>query len=1338
MKKTNHQTPRGILVEWSLVILLATGATASLFAGLLIYTRITDAITADDARLLMAAEMAREIVGSDYHDRITNANSVSPAQFERSVALNDDLCRRLDLQYLWSVLQLEDRRLVFTSATRFDVSDPSSPCAAFFDEHHDPASFDAALASTGGPVFASFANEWGTGRMVLVPRIDANGRTYIHGASVPLTQRAGLFSHALFAALSIGSGVMALICFPVLMLARRITLPIARLTRAADRMSSGDLDAPLPETGAHELRVLARSLDTMRNAVRKQMDQLTESESRYVQLAHQSRTVTWEVDVNGLYTHISSVIENLLGRKPEDIVGRLHFYDLHPEEGREEFRASAFNLLEHREYFRNLENPMLARDGRVVWVTSSGMPIFDDQGNLAGYRGADVDITHLKRAQDSLREQTALVTSLLESIADLVFFKDVNGVYLGCNPTFAEFVGRSREEIVGKTDLDLFNRETAELFRENDRLMLASQTAHRNDEWVNYPHGGRKVLLDTLKTPFWGADGTLMGILGISRDVTDRKRVEESLRLQGQLQDILMEIASVYINLPPERMDETIHQSLERLGMFVAADRAYLFEYDHTRHTYSNTHEWCAEGGEAQQSLLQSLPMNDIADVVARHCLGEAYCVSDVAALPEESELRREFMRQGIQSLITVPLMEGGQCLGFVGFDSVRVPHSYQESEQRLLHVFAQMLVNVRQRRHTTLALQQGEATWRSYIDSAPYGIMLTDEAGRFLDVNPAACRIMGYEAGELIGMHLLEMIDPGQLQQGRDLLQRVIETDQAACEINQRRKNGDRCWSHLSFVRLNEHCLLGFTEDITKRKEAAVLLEVTKQSYLDVINTITEAIYIQDETGVFIEVNEGAGRIYGCPREKLIGQSPFTIAAPGLNDLVEVRRKSQEVMRTGVPIRMDFWAKRDNGEVFPKEVIVHKGQFFGRDVLIATARDVSEKKRMEDETFKLQSQLLQAQKMESVGRLAGGIAHDFNNMLGVILGNTELALEQVHNTGTITMELGEIKKAAQRSADLTRSLLAFARKQTAEPRLLDLNETVEGMLSMLRRLIGENISLAWQPSGLPAMVLMDPSQIDQILANLCVNARDAIHDTGQIVIETEAMELDDAACLNIPGAEPGRYIRLSVQDTGCGMDENTLLHIFEPFFTTKETGKGTGLGLAMVYGIVKQNKGFIDVLSKPSEGTRFSIFLPGQNEVRTEEKTILDEEAMPAGHETVLLVEDESSILHLVKRMLQKNGYRVLTASTPDEAIRLMERHSSDIHLLITDVVMPDMNGRDLAQRLQQINPDLKCLFMSGYTADVIAHHGVLDPDMNFIHKPFSLHDLMVKIHSVLHNKAS
>jgi signal transduction histidine kinase/ActR/RegA family two-component response regulator len=409
------------------------------------------------------------------------------------------------------------------------------------------------------------------------------------------------------------------------------------------------------------------------------------------------------------------------------------------------------------------------------------------------------------------------------------------------------------------------------------------------------------------------------------------------------------------------------------------------------------------------------------------------------------------------------------------------------------------------------------------------------------------------------------------------------------------------------------------------------------------------------------------------------------------------------------------------------------KFQAHGQLYLMGIGFDITERKRAEAEAEKLQAQLTQVQKMESVGRLAGGIAHDFNNMLGVILGYSELALGQVQADQPMHSALQGIQQAAQRSAELTRQLLAFARKQTVAPKVLDLNETVASMLNMLRRLIGENIDLAWLPGENLGPIKMDPTQIDQILANLCVNARDAIGETGKVTIETANVVVDEAYCAGHVGAVPGNYVLLALSDNGRGMDRETLSHLFEPFFTTKEMGKGTGLGLATVYGIVKQNSGFVNVYSEPGQGTTFKMYLP--RHVAKGERVPQPEAARSAvtGHETILLVEDEPMILEMTRVMLEHMGYTVLPAVSPGEAIRLALEHAGEIHLLMTDVVMPEMNGRDLARNLLSLYPDLKRLFMSGYTANVIAHHGVLDEGVQFIQKPFTMQDLAAKIRNVL-----
>lgn len=393
---------------------------------------------------------------------------------------------------------------------------------------------------------------------------------------------------------------------------------------------------------------------------------------------------------------------------------------------------------------------------------------------------------------------------------------------------------------------------------------------------------------------------------------------------------------------------------------------------------------------------------------------------------------------------------------------------------------------------------------------------------------------------------------------------------------------------------------------------------------------------------------------------------------------------------------------------------------------------DITARRQAEMERARLEEQFLQAQKMESVGRLAGGVAHDFNNMLQAILGNAALALEELPSDSPVRESLEEIQKSAQRSADLTRQLLAFARKQTISPRVLDLNGTITGMLKMLQRLIGEDVQLQWVPGVGLWPVRMDPSQVDQILANLVVNARDAIEGVGEVAIETRNVTLDGSPSNWRPERGAGDYVMLAVRDTGRGLAEEVKQHLFEPFFTTKGVGKGTGLGLATVFGIVTQNSGSIDVRSEPGQGTTFELFFP-RAEVCADAGRVPATCRSVQGVETVLLVEDEAQILNLGRRMLERRGYTVLTAGTPAAAITLAEQHPGSIDVLVTDVVMPGMNGKELRERLLAKHPGLKCLFVSGYTADVIAYRGVLDQGLAFLPKPFTAETLAAKLRDVL-----
>ncbi|MDA8134692.1 MAG: PAS domain S-box protein [Desulfobacteraceae bacterium] len=487
------------------------------------------------------------------------------------------------------------------------------------------------------------------------------------------------------------------------------------------------------------------------------------------------------------------------------------------------------------------------------------------------------------------------------------------------------------------------------------------------------------------------------------------------------------------------------------------------------------------------------------------------------------------------------------------------------------------------------------------------------------------------------------------------------------------------------------------------------------------------------DENGRFIQVNQTWLDTLGYAREDVIGKSFADFLHPDWQD--HFKENFPRFKAIGEILGVEFEMMKKDGALIPvsfngKIARDQNGNFQQTHCIL---HDITDRKKAEAEREKLQDQLIQAQKMESVGRLAGGVAHDFNNMLGVILGHAEMALEEVSDNSPLYAELKEIQAAAQRSADLTRQLLTFARKQMISPKVLNLNQAVQQMITMLHRLIGEDIDLIWKPAQDLWPVKIDPSQVDQILANLCVNSRDAITGVGKITIETGMKTFDQGYCTEHTGFMPGDFVLLSVSDNGCGMDKETLDNLFEPFFTTKDLGKGTGLGLAMVYGIVKQNQGFINVYSEPGRGTTFRIYLPRYLSGGPAVTTHPSGEAAPGGDETLLLVEDEAAILGLARLMLERMGYRVLAASSPAEALQLVRTHAGKIDLLMTDVVMPEMNGRDLAAQLTRLYPDLKLLFMSGYTANVIAHHGVLDEGVCFIQKPFSKNDLALKLREAL-----
>jgi len=518
---------------------------------------------------------------------------------------------------------------------------------------------------------------------------------------------------------------------------------------------------------------------------------------------------------------------------------------------------------------------------------------------------------------------------------------------------------------------------------------------------------------------------------------------------------------------------------------------------------------------------------------------------------------------------------------------------------------------------------------------------------------------------------------------------------------------------------------------EIIERKKTEDIVGASEQRYRELFEGANDGIFLLDETG-FIDCNQVGSEMYGIPKEQLMGRSLVDLSPErqpdGRLSTKEIASTIDTVMRGG-PQRLEWQSLRGDGTPFNAEITLCRVDVGGKPCVQCIARDITERKRAESERMSLEAQLLQAQKLESVGRLAGGVAHDFNNMLSVILGYAELIKRRLPEGDPLWKDADEIQRAAIRSRDITRQLLAFSRQQIIEPRPVNLNDMVTDTQKTLARLIGEDIDLCFYPGKELWTIGFDPSQFDQILINLAVNARDAMPDGGMLTIETANISLDDAYCRDHAGFVPGDYVQLIVSDSGMGMDRETLSHAFEPFFTTKDVDKGTGLGLSTVYGIVRQNNGFIHVYSEPGEGTTFRIYFPRITVKEGERRDKFVAAEVASGTGTILVVEDDDMVSSMTAALLKQIGFMVLTKSTPSEALSLLEQTDTPVDLLITDVVMPGMKGTELRDRARLIRPGIKVLFMSGYTANVIVHHGILEEGVHFIQKPFNIESLAQKV---------
>ncbi len=941
-------------------------------------------------------------------------------------------------------------------------------------------------------------------------------------------------------------------------------------------------------------------------------------------------------------------------------------------------------------YFKNLrqegtihmETPHRHKDGHILLVEFSTSIV-----NIGGHEmviGIDRDITKRKNAEIALRESQQMLRTVLDTVPVRVFWKDRNGVYLGCNLPCAKDSGfESPGEIIGKNDFQMGWREQAELYRADDLQVIESSIPKlAYEEPQSFDKGIR--WLRTNKVPLRSAEGEIVGVLGTYEDVTDAKQAALLLAYERYLLNALLEntMDSIYFKDTEGHFTRVSASMVAKRGLTSVDQLLGKTDFDFF------TKEGAQEIYEQEQEIIRThKPLVDV----------------------ETQELWTDRPPTWV-SVTKVPLHDqAGEITGIVGIsrditERKLSEEKVRESEQRFRMVFENVFDGI------SIYIEDPDPYKRRLIEcNERYAAMAGRSREELLQLGSTLGLQITLE--DTANINRLESLAKGMVYQGSfswirpDGKDNIIEY--VGMPITWRGK------SHT----------IGIDRDITERKNAEIALRESEEKFRGLVEGSAAAIWIHDGKR-FLYANPAALEMSGYTAEELYRLAPMEIVHPDHREFV-MNRSGERMGGKDVPKHYEYQIMKKSGEAIWIDFSGAAIDYQGKHAIIASAYDISDRKKLEE-------QLVQAQKMEGIGRLAGGVAHDYNNMLGVIIGYSDLIMKKMNNAEPVYRYVELIASAAKRGADITRQLLAFARREIISPCVLDPNKAIESLEKMLQRLIGENIKLMFLPEKNIWKIKIDQTQLDQILVNLATNARDAIDDVGTITIETSNASIDEAYTQNRIDFSSGEYLVISFTDTGKGMSKETMKNIFEPFFTTKSKGQGTGLGLSTVYGIVKQNGGSINVYSEMGVGTTFKIYLPRyQGEV--EEPEAIQMEKPISGSGTVLIVEDQADLLELAKNSLEEYGYKVLTALNPEEGILLCETYESEIHLLLTDVIMPTMNGKELRDTIQTIKPNIKTIFMSGYTADVIAHQGVLDEGIDFIQKPFTPYVLAKKVHEVL-----
>jgi two-component system cell cycle sensor histidine kinase/response regulator CckA len=803
----------------------------------------------------------------------------------------------------------------------------------------------------------------------------------------------------------------------------------------------------------------------------------------------------------------------------------------------------------------------------------------------------------------------------------------------------------------------------------------------------------------------------------------------------------LIRVSADLLAIQREEGSAAITRVMGHLARFGQGDRAYIFRLDQGGDTVTNTHEWCDKGITPQQEQLQAVPVSLFEWWMERMYRGEPIHLASLDDLPPEAADGREMLAsQGIHSLVALPLRDGQRLLGFLGIDWVRRPTTLEPELVSMLQLGANLIRNSLERQRVLEELETSRQKMELALRGADQGTWnWYPETGR-LEVDERWCTMLGLIPDQVppVISSWENRLHPEDRSRVLALLGEVLDGHNDSYETRHRLRNADGHWIWvLAKGRVMERGpegrplrMSGTHLDVSQQERSSRIWRSAfhHSSQLMALTTATDRR--------FLEVNRAFLQTLGLQRDEVLGRTTEELGLEGAEGLGE--RIQEQFRREGVVRDFEVSLRARDGRVIQGLFSIDPVELEDdQPCLISSVTDITGLRQAEQHRQQAEASLWQAQKLESIGLLAGGVAHDFNNLLGIIMGYAEMMLEEDQDRGTAS-RLGSIVEAVERAQALTRQLLMFSRKQVISPRPVAVNRLIENALKMYRRLIGEDIRLHFEPGDELPEVMADPQQLEQVLANLLINARDGIHAlgtdrTGAVIRVSTCMEHLEAGNSQ-SGAHPaGDYLCLEVQDSGCGMEPAVIERIFDPFFTTKALGKGTGLGLATVLGVVSQNAGVIQVHSRPGEGACFRIHWPAIARAEQPGEALVRSRDLPGGSEHILLVEDEPTLLELGRKLLSRKGYSVSPAASAEQAVALAQGLHHPPDLLVTDLVLPGINGRQLAEALQERWPQLRVLYTSGYTHDILDRYDLDRDGHELLHKPYSMADLLSRVRTLL-----